>query len=190
MIPSFDLSGVLPPFDGPNVVDESSRSPYEATANELVERFGISAERGAVLQGLLEYRAALRNLGLVEGFQWIGGSYVEDCESIRSRAPNDVDVVTFVYRPNSYDDNHQWQTFVTANINLFSTQTAKADYRCDAYFVELGAEPETIVDRSIYWYGLFSHQRDTARWKGMVQVNLVSDDEIAIRSLEARALEW
>jgi hypothetical protein len=65
--------------------------------SEVVLRYGVTAERAAILTGLLDYRAALRNVGIMDGFQWLDGSFVEDVEAIRSRPPSDIDVVTFAH---------------------------------------------------------------------------------------------
>ena len=40
---------------------------------EVFARFGSTPERKAILVGLLGYRQALRDRGLIEGFQWIDG---------------------------------------------------------------------------------------------------------------------
>lgn len=143
----------------------------------IVRRFATSDERMEILMGLLNYRAALRNFGLTDGFQWIDGSFVEHVESTRNRPPADVDVVTFANRP----DVHlgEWKKLVTENISLFDPAQAKKQYRCDAYFVDLRKKPATIVNDTRYWFGLFSHQRNTSLWKGMLALPLASDDDIA-----------
>ena len=42
----------------------------------------------------------------------------------------------------------------------------------DGYFVELDHEsPESLVEHSIYWYGLWSHRRNMV-WKGYLQIDL------------------
>ncbi len=74
-------------------------SPYVVTAGELVQRFAINASRCVILDGLLRYRAELRELGFVGGFQWLDGSFVEDVEAREDRAPKDIDVVTFAHPP-------------------------------------------------------------------------------------------
>jgi hypothetical protein len=99
VIPAFGQSDVLPPFIGADATVRAQCSPYVTTCTEIVRRFGISRERLVILRGLLDYRAALSSIGIVHGFQWIDGSFVEDCETIRQRPPGDVDVVTFAYRP-------------------------------------------------------------------------------------------
>jgi hypothetical protein len=65
----------------------------------LVQRFAASRERLDILRGLLEYRAALGAIGIVQGFQWLDGSFVEDVEVTKGRPPSDIDVVTLAYRP-------------------------------------------------------------------------------------------
>lgn len=65
---------------------------------------------------------------------------------------------------------------------------AKRLHNCDAYFVDMGrVRPHLLVDHTRYWFGLFSHQRATALWKGMVQVPLISDDiqaQIMLQNLQ------
>jgi hypothetical protein len=174
MIPAFNVSGVLPPYVGNSPTVEAAMSPYRTTMSALVRRFATSAERIEILLGLIEYRAALRALGFVDGFQWVDGSFVEQVETMRNRPPADVDVVTFARRPALADED--WHKLVQANVSLFDLAQVKARYKCDAYFVDLGKSPVTIVNDTRYWFGLFSHQRDTALWKGMLAVPLDSDD--------------
>lgn len=83
MIPAFGPSGVLPPFIDADATARPGASPYLTTMTEIVRRFGTSAERLAILRGLLDYRAELLRVGIVRGFQWIDGSFVEDCQTIR-----------------------------------------------------------------------------------------------------------
>lgn len=93
-IPAYDLGLVLPPFLGPRPGSVATQSPYDATTEELVHRFGTSAARNALLRGLLDLRAALRRIGITTGFQWIDGSFVEDKERRVGSAPGDIDIVT------------------------------------------------------------------------------------------------
>lgn len=179
MIPAFNESNVLPPFCGGNPASPTALSPYNASMCELVARFGGSPARQAILNGLLAYRQVLRDRGLTEGFQWIDGSFVENVEVSRGRAPADVDVVTFARRPEALRDNAAWRTFVATSRELFDPRVTKQCYLCDAYFVDLDKRSEMVVDDTRYWFGLFSHQRDTSLWKGMVKVPLRSDDDLA-----------
>jgi hypothetical protein len=66
--------------------------------------------------------------------------------------------------------------FLQAHAGLFNPLQTKLTYHCDAYFVDLQKPPRLLVADSAYWSGLFSHQRVTALWKGMVQISLASDD--------------
>lgn len=175
MIPNFNISNVLPPFVGQDPTLPALCSPYESSMSDFVQRFGISAERIMILKGLLAYRAQLKAVGITSGFQVLDGSFVEDCEKIRNRPPSDIDLVTFSYLPVAGINISQ---FVQTNIELFDQNLAKIKYKCDAYFVDLGKDSRLIVEDSFYWYGLFSHQRDTNLWKGMVRIPLMSDDAL------------
>jgi hypothetical protein len=73
--------------------------------------------------------------------------------------------------------------FIMGNLDVFAPESAKEKYCCDAYFVDLTAKPLVLVDRTRYWFGLFSHQRETSLWKGMLQVPIVSDDVAASEML-------
>jgi hypothetical protein len=55
----------------------------------------------------------------------------------------------------------------------------------DAFFIDLNASPESIVNVSRYFLGLFSHRRVDGLWKGMLQVRLenVADDAAAAAAL-------
>jgi hypothetical protein len=179
MIPAFGPSGVLPPFVGNDPADRAHVSPYLASMTEVVSRFATSAERVAILRGLLDYRDALSGAGIFIGFQWLDGSFVENCEAVRGRAPNDIDVVTFAYRPPAAANDGEWRDFVSTNIHLFDWEQTKANFRCDAYYIDLGKPPHLIVADTAYFNGLFSHQRNTSQWKGIVEVCLQADDAAA-----------
>lgn len=174
MIPAFNVSGVLPPFVGDSPAIKAAMSPYPTSMTELVKRFATSSERINILLGLIAYRAELRTLGFLDGFQWIDGSFVEEVESTRNRPPADVDVVTFARRPAM--SAADWFNVVQTNASLFDQAAVKSQFKCDAYLVDLGIDAALIVTDTRYWFGLFSHQRDTALWKGMLAVPLDSDD--------------
>lgn len=185
MIPDFNISSVLPPYvgeDGP--AQPHSASPYVATMSGVVLRFGTSSARLEILLGLLNYRKALRDQGIESGFQWLDGSFVENVEETRGRPPGDIDVVTFFKRPLGHIDDTSFAEFVKTNMNLFNPLELKTAFRCDAYAVDLDTDPEYLVGDTSYWYGLFSHQRDSFLWKGMVRVDLSSDDEHAQELVE------
>jgi len=151
---------------------------------ELVSRFATSQPRIEILIGLLNYRERLRTLNIAQGFQWIDGSFVEDVEQTRSAPPGDVDVVTFAPRPMA--DSAAWNTLIQANLDVFDPVQSKVTFRCDAYFVDLAKDPGLIVRDTAYWFGLFSHQRATSLWKGMLIVPLNSDDALARTNVVGR----
>ena len=66
-----------------------------------------------------------------------------------------------------------------ANQQLFERGAAKAGFLLDAFFIDLLDPPEFVVDVARYFLGLFSHQRITMVWKGMVHVRLDSEAEDA-----------
>jgi len=150
---------------------------------EVVQRFALSPERIAIIRGLLAYRRDLRSNGVVDGYQWLDGSFVEDVEATRKRPPADVDIVTFSRLPvaNTFIEK---SAFLRAHQPLFSPRLTKINYKCDAYFVDLDKKPELLVDDTRYWFGLFSHQRDTSLWKGMLKVLMQEDDITAIALLD------
>jgi hypothetical protein len=77
MIPAFNTSGVLPPFDPAGTpTNRNSMAPYRTTMVEIARRFCSSEARIAIMRGLINYRAELRAAGIVDGFQWIDGSFV------------------------------------------------------------------------------------------------------------------
>lgn len=177
MIPDHTHEGVLPPFiPGYAPSDRGALAPYRTELVEFAGRFSGTAERKAILNGLIAYRTALRAIGITSGFQWLDGSFVEDCEAIRGRAPKDIDLITFSFRPQIYSDTTVWREFVHSRPDLFDPETTKEKYKCDAYFVDLGVHPVHVVAQTRYWFGLFSHQRDTYLWKGMIEVPLTEHD--------------
>lgn len=181
MIPNMNASSVLPPFIGDEPGARALMSPYPVSMLDVVQRFGTSLERAAILRGLLSYRNALRRIGVVDGHQWLDGSFVEDVEVTRNRPPSDIDIVTFSRVPG---DNVAKRQTTIANPNLFFPEEAKLNYKCDAYFVDLDKKAEYLVDDTRYWFGLFSHQRETALWKGMLKVEMQSDDDAALAMLD------
>jgi hypothetical protein len=176
-IPAFDLGGVLPPFLGSEPGVGAMQSPHDASMLELVHRFGTSAHRNQLLRGLLEFRSALRGIGLIDGFQWIDGSFVEDKEFVVGLAPSDIDLVTLFERPGFINDEAEWKAYVDPHrFTLFNPRHCKAAYRCDAYPIDLGTSGQNVAKLSAFWFSLFSHQRDTYRWKGIVQCPLGPDN--------------
>ena len=127
VLPSFDMGGVLPPFLGTEPGSIASQSPYHATTDELVFRFGTSSHRNALLRGLLNFRAAWQNEGIVAGFQWIDGSFVENKELIKGVPPGDVDVITVFQRPSGAATGSAWLALANKLTNtLFDPLFCKA----------------------------------------------------------------
>jgi hypothetical protein len=183
-IPSFNTSGVLPPFVGDNPTDAAAMAPYSVVFSDFFARFGTSPERWRLLKGLHAYRSALRTAGLISGFQWIDGSFLEDVERIRERPPADIDLVTFADLPTGASS----AAFAAQRRDLFHPGETKQRYSCDAYFVDLTffrQQPAKLVERTRYWFGLFSHQRTSHLWKGMLELPLVSDDDAVTAALAA-----
>ena len=186
MIPQFNQSGYLPPFlPGSGPVDTAAVAPYKTTLIALVNRFSTSDDRKKILLGYLNYRVNLKQLGVINGFQWIDGSFIEDIEKNRGRAPSDIDFVTFAHRPDEHKELEKWTTLVNSRGDLFFPKYSKSEYLCDAYFVDFTLPPIAIVNRTSYWFGLFSHQRDSLLWKGMLEINLSEDEGEAFRLLAA-----
>lgn len=173
-IPAWNALGLLPPVDTDSPVS-FHRSPYAVSLKDVTMRFSTSAERRAVLRGFLGYRQALHGLGLQSGFQWLDGSFMEDVEILEKRPPRDMDVVTFVNLPESFAP--------TGDLSVFQPAAAKAQFKVDAYLVEMNLLPlEQVVRRSAYWYSLWSHRRNQA-WKGFLQIDLAPAED-------AEALAW
>ena len=152
-------------------------SPYPVSLAAIASNMCASNERKKLMRGLLRYRQQLATLGLQKGFQWLSGSFMEDIETLESRHPQDIDLVTFVHRPAAVRADADWRTFISMHQSLLNRKQAKAAFQCDCYFVELDADPTDIVSLTRYWFGLFSHRRG-GLWKGMLEVPLsVSSDD-------------
>lgn len=183
MIPNFNLSGVLPPYIGPSPASPAGLSPYETTAREVAEALATTARRAVILRGLLQLRARLTALGLVNGYQWCAGSFCEDIERLESRDPGDIDVVTFFVRPPQFQDPVAWAGFVGANSAVFDATQTKLSFHCDAYFVDASCAPPNLISQVTYWHGLFGHRRTSHMWKGILRMPLISDDAAALAHL-------
>ena len=180
-IPQFTVDGILPPYIGDNAGGpQEGMSPYMAEPLDVVDRFGSSLRRCVILRDWLHHRAELRNVGILSGFQWLDGSFVEDKE------PNDLDLVTFLFRPEGCEEAEAWNRWVRENISLLLREPVRARYKLDFFVVDMNGHPETIVDTARYWLGLFSHKRSTNQWKGMLKIRLDADDAPATELVAAR----
>lgn len=180
-IPSLTIDGVLPPFTGAEPGGPAhDMSPYSCSALEFCLTFGSTPDRQDILRGWLEHRSRLRGIGWARGFQWIDGSFTE------AKPPQDLDTVLFLHRPSAIaNDRPALNALAQANMDLFARDRAKQAFRLDLFFVDLDGSPETIVNLSRYYLGLFSHRRIDFLWKGMVQIRLdtPSDDAAALQAL-------
>lgn len=179
MIPPWNIAGVLPPIRPGQLGHSPDRSPYRVPLWEVVDQFSSSHDRLKILNGLLDYRAALHQLGLISGFQWLDGSFMEDVEMLQSRPPKDVDVVTYFDLPGG-------ETQMTLNAkagNLFSNSYVKSTYLVDAYSHVLGEPVNANNVRQIsYWYSMWSHRRNGI-WKGFIQVDLNPQEDVNARQV-------
>jgi hypothetical protein len=171
-IPAWTADGVLPPINASQPVSPE-RSPYVVSLTDYVLRFSDTAERRTVLDGFLRYRSALHAAGVLQGFQWLDGSFLEHVELIEGRAPNDVDVVTFYRLPAGLS---QAQLAAKAGA-LFEHDSVKMEFRVDGYLVHLGMDAERLTHQSAYWYSVWSHRRNQL-WKGFVQLDLAPGEDI------------
>lgn len=179
-IPALEPSGVLPPYLG-DVTVGANMSPYATSLVEVAQRFCASDPRKEILRGLLDYRQRLNAVGFSNGIQWLSGSFLEDIETIDSRAPQDVDVVTFFHVPAGITTTAELQALTAANMGLFDHGQVKTTFKVDIQFVSLDNPPSIIVDHTRFWFGLFSHRR-TGLWKGLLQIPLavgVDDSDAA-----------
>ena len=176
-LPSFDLRGLLPPFVGADATTPD-RSPYWTTIQELAAAFGTTPHRRQLLRNLIAYRALLADDGYVSGIQFIDGSFVENVEMFARRAPSDIDVFSVLNVPAKYlADPLAW---TSSGLPFWQLEIADRDhnkrrFNLDTYallFEEAQAQPMKLIDNIIYWYGLFSHQRDTLAWKGFAGLSL------------------
>ncbi|MFA6246256.1 MAG: hypothetical protein WC615_04905 [Mucilaginibacter sp.] len=103
--------------------------------------------------------------GVVDGFQWVDGSFVENIELLEGRPPSDLDVVTFF---GGLDMTVQG-TIATNFPEFFNPTHSKAKYLLDHYVVDCTFHPLNTVQSTRYWIQLFTHNRHGV-WKGILNV--------------------
>lgn len=186
IIPDWSIHGTLPPIRPGTDAVSMDRSPYPALPLDFCLRFGKTPERRRILRGLIELRAELRAVGLANGFQWVDGSFAEDCEGARGRPPADVDVVTFVPLGNR---TRQLQ-LIGSHRFLFSPQEAKSRFLVDHYLVATDQPFDATQARRVaYWYSMWSHRRGDEHWKGFVELSLSDDDADAHAWLDLQDIQ-
>ena len=178
--PQWEEDGIFPPVDRENPASPYNRSPHRVLLADLVRNLGISLPRLRILRGFLEYRRALHTLGIVEGIQWVNGSFVEDVETRRGQiAPNDIDVVTFAVLPAGMTQN---SLMMQAPL-LLSPINTRNDYHVDGYIEPVSEyDIDEIIETVAYWYGMWSHTNNDKDpegliWKGFLQVSLRPEED-------------
>lgn len=172
----FNPAGVIPPVYDPDGVDRN-RSPYVLTIEEFVEMFSYTKERIIILENFLEYRLELYKVGIVDGFQWLNGSFSTDVEVTDNRPPSDIDVVTFFNLPGGETQ----VSFLPKTNGLLDMNFTKPKYMVDVYPVVLGEKTTSYFINDItYWYSMWSHRKSDNMWKGFIQVALTPNDDLAV----------
>ena len=173
-IPDWNSVGVIPPIR-PDEPTGHERSPYLVSLVDVVLRFGTSPERLSILDGLIQLRAAFHSAGIVSGFQWLNGSFLEHIELTESRAPRDIDVVTFV-------ESTEGVRLSAENEWIAEHDLVKAKCLVDHYFVELNLPNRSLVAQTTYWYSVWSHRRSQL-WKGFLQIDMAATDDATAKSV-------
>ena len=183
-IPDFDHNNVIPPHLGdPRQIDQLS--PYECTIIEFCNRFSTSKERIDILKGLINFRQKITENGIINGFQWLDGSFLENIEEIEKRPPSDLDIVTFYNCNNQIDQDELLSSFPEFSSSIIS----KDLYKLDHYPVDYCYKPDFTVEATRYWIQLFTHNRKGV-WKGIIKISLNTpkEDEEALKFISEKIL--
>jgi hypothetical protein len=165
-IPSFDHNNVLPPHLG-DPTDRSHLSPYQCSILEVCHNFSTSANRILILKNFVRFRQRMTITGIIYGFQWLDGSFLENVEISQNRSPNDLDVVTFYGNLSIVE-----QTNIRASFPEFvNPGLSKANFFLDHYIVDYSYNPDVTVEQTRYWLQLFTHNR-LGVWKGILRLPL------------------
>jgi Family of unknown function (DUF6932) len=153
---------------------------------DLVAALGSTNHRKTLLQGLLDYRALLATLGYQTGLQFIDGTFVENVEQREQRDPGDIDVFSFLVRPQRYQQDAQlWQQtgFPEWNAEIVDFDRNKLRFGLDTYAVAVDEQgPLRLINATVYWYSLFAHKRVTHDWKGFLWVPIDAQDDATARA--------
>lgn len=166
MIPNFNHNNVIPPHLG-NPTQMEHLSPYRCTTLQLCQAFATSKERIEILHGLLTFRQRMNEMGIIQGFQWLDGSFIENIEVSERRSPRDIDVVTFF---GGISLEYQ-QTLLEKFGEFSNSKISKEKYKVDHYPVDYCYSPDTTVELTRYWIQLFTHNR-LGVWKGILRLEL------------------
>jgi hypothetical protein len=183
-IPNFDHNNVLPPHLGDPTV-YGDLSPYHCTTLELCQKFSTSNDRIKILQNFILFREKMCSLGIVSGFQWLDGSFLENIEVIEGRSPRDLDVVTFYSGLSTEEEENLEECFP----EFIYCELSKKKYLIDHYSVDYNYKPEATVEQTRYWIQLFTHNR-LGVWKGILKISLNTpeDDQLALAYLKTVSL--
>ena len=164
-LPAFDERGLLPAivFSDTEAGKIKRLAPYPTDWQHLVERFGWTDQRKALLGSLAVYRKGLIDSGLHIHFQLLGGSFTEATDT-----PNDIDCVTFAHLPASASTDAGMEALVKSNPTLFLKTLAKPHYKIDGAFVFTPNHPTRMVSLAYYWFTLFSYVKGSGQHKGTV----------------------
>jgi len=156
--------------------------------SEFAATFGTTPHRRVLIRNFIAYRSLLATDGYESGIQFVDGSFVENVEVIQGRDPKDIDVFSLLSVPKKYfSDSAAWHAngFPFWQNEIVDQAKNKDRFSLDTYamlYEEL--QPVSLIKNVIYWYGLFSHQRDTYAWKGFVAVLLnPAEDKSALVSM-------
>ena len=177
-VPEWDQDGFLPGITGAPT-EGSAHPPYPVHLTDLVEKFAFSHRREDILKGFLEFRAALHQIGLSAGIQWINGSFVNDKEFQEDKEPGDIDVVTLYVLP----ENQTQETLVNQYPDLFQSRANKVKYMVDSYFVELSASNLFYMTKSVAFWNNLWHHTEEGRRKGFLAVDLSDEEEQDAKSI-------
>ena len=83
--PHWNNSGIIPPVRPGANGSSPDRSPYDTEPETFVDYFATSPERIQILDGFFRFRSGLCQVGIVSGFQWINGSFLEHVEILENR---------------------------------------------------------------------------------------------------------
>jgi hypothetical protein len=94
-------------------------------------------------------------------------------------------MVTLLVRPNALITPAAIQAVLAANPALFDRVQVKKNFLCDAFLVDVGFPAFAVHRQLTYFFGLFTHQRASHLWKGMLQVPLLADDDAALNFVDS-----
>lgn len=179
--------GLLPYSVSQESPQISGTAPYHASLDELVCRMGTSTERLDILSGYVAYRRELKSVGIIKGFQWVNGSFLEETQRFYKREPADIDVVTFFRLPEGVN----FKDLKQERPDLFDSDLSTAAYRVDTAMLDFIDQPfsDSICKTTAYYHGLWSFQnlvklKKAAKRKGYVEIDLLEDEDPVDRRIE------